>query len=394
MSLLDSAATRESIFFGVDQVAEWQIRGRVPDSVDVTAGMLGVQLQDDLWFVSGLCDNRNPALGLDWRVVRVMKGGAGGRVVQVKEGGAGDGGWCGRWRVVQVMEGGAGDGGWWRAVEGGGGWWRVVEGGGVWWSVVECGGVWWSVVECGGVWWSRVKKRWWAGRSVVSLGPQSPASAASAASGCHSGVWEVEFDCEGEVEGWRGTEAGGGREGEEEGRGGIGSGRLGRRKGGQKSEEERGQCSSVLPNLELPLEAARRSGAGPGWAFGPDGGSGGPIPNERARQEEQSGGRGGREGKGGAVAEGRSWDREINAGIGWVRGEGDDAESEENCGEVLKGADHSGDGAREAVGGEVEEGEGGRAVGGEWGGRAGEGVVGETEEGEPLPGLAEGWDGA
>ncbi|CAI7930298.1 unnamed protein product, partial [Closterium sp. NIES-54] len=74
-------------------VAAWQIRGRVPASVDVTAGMLAVQLQDpDLWppnavpplppfvlrqsyaaviirFVSGLCDNRNPALGRS--VVRV-----------------------------------------------------------------------------------------------------------------------------------------------------------------------------------------------------------------------------------------------------------------------------------------------------------------------------------
>ncbi|CAI7811096.1 unnamed protein product [Closterium sp. NIES-54] len=77
----------------VHEVAAWQIRGRVPASVDVTAGMLAVQLQDpDLWppnavpplppfvlrqsyaaviirFVSGLCDNRNPALGRS--VVRV-----------------------------------------------------------------------------------------------------------------------------------------------------------------------------------------------------------------------------------------------------------------------------------------------------------------------------------
>ncbi|CAI6012639.1 unnamed protein product [Closterium sp. NIES-65] len=49
-SLLGPAATRESISFGIDRVAAWQIRGRVPASVDVTAGMLAVKLQDpDLW---------------------------------------------------------------------------------------------------------------------------------------------------------------------------------------------------------------------------------------------------------------------------------------------------------------------------------------------------------
>ncbi|CAI5459286.1 unnamed protein product [Closterium sp. Yama58-4] len=69
--------------------------------------------------------------------------------------------------------------------------------------------------------------------------------------------------------------------------------------------------SGVLPNLEPPFEAARRFGAGLGWAFGLDGGSVGPDSDERA------------------------W--EID-GAGGVRGEGDDAEIEENGREVGSGA--------------------------------------------------------
>ncbi|CAI5940124.1 unnamed protein product [Closterium sp. NIES-64] len=83
------------------------------------------------------------------------------------------------------------------------------------------------------------------------------------------------------------------------------------KRGGEVAEKQRAASSGVLPNLEPPLEAARRFGAGPGWAFGPDGGSGGPGPDER------------------------EW--EIN-GVRGVRGEGDDAEIVENGGEVVSGA--------------------------------------------------------
>ncbi|CAI5945787.1 unnamed protein product [Closterium sp. NIES-64] len=63
--------------------------------------------------------------------------------------------------------------------------------------------------------------------------------------------------------------------------------------------------------------------------------------------------------------------------------------------EAGKGADCGGNGAGEAVGGEVKMGEGGgTGGGGEWGGRAGEGVGGEIEDGEGLLVLAEGGDGA
>ncbi|CAI5935706.1 unnamed protein product [Closterium sp. NIES-65] len=64
--------------------------------------------------------------------------------------------------------------------------------------------------------------------------------------------------------------------------------------------------SGVLSSLEPPLEAGRRSGAGPGWAFGPDRGSGGPISSEGPSQEGQSSEMGGGVGNGGAVGEDRA----------------------------------------------------------------------------------------
>ncbi|CAI5964432.1 unnamed protein product [Closterium sp. NIES-64] len=71
--------------------------------------------------------------------------------------------------------------------------------------------------------------------------------------------------------------------------------------------------SGVLSSLEPPLEAGRRSGAGPGWAFGPDRGSGGPISSEGPSQEGQSSEMGGGVGNGGAVGEDRARLREGSA---------------------------------------------------------------------------------
>ncbi|GJP53975.1 hypothetical protein CLOM_g13083 [Closterium sp. NIES-68] len=103
--------------------------------------------------------------------------------------------------------------------------------------------------------------------------------------------------------------------------------------------------SGVLPNLEPPAEAARRSGAGSGWAFGPDGGSGGPTLNERGREEEGTGGRGvGGEGKGGADGE----DMEN----GGARGKGGDVESKGARGndEELGGGGEGGEGGGREIG--------------------------------------------
>ncbi|CAI5492199.1 unnamed protein product [Closterium sp. Naga37s-1] len=142
------------------------------------------------------------------------------------------------------------------------------------------------------------------------------------------------------------------------GEGGGSEGKVGRegiqgQSGEGEAREERGgvtrraASSGVLPNLEPPLEAARRFGAGPGWAFGPDGGSGGLGLDKRAWEGEQSGERGGREGKGGVVGEDRARCREVD-GVRGVRGEGGGAEIEVGVGAAFgSGAGDGADGGGE-----------------------------------------------